>query len=331
MKFAALGRTNWLYDSVEACVARGHELVLVATASASPEYTVDVEDFRALADAHGCPCLVGRLSGDSARRALRESGAEIAVSVNWPTLLRAPVLEGFEHGVLNAHAGDLPRYRGNAAPNWAIIQGEPSVTVTIHQMSEGLDAGDVFLKRDFALTDETHIGAVYRFMDAQIPQMFAEVLDGLQSGTITPRPQPSDPALSLRALPRRPVDSHLDWSDCAEHLCRLVRASSEPFAGAFTFLDGKVLRVWRAQARELPWPCVGVPGQVLTRDRGAGEVVVLTADGALALSTVQLEGGQRAPAAEVIRSTRARLGLDLVSEVLRLRQKLAAIEEGEND
>ncbi|MFP4477659.1 MAG: methionyl-tRNA formyltransferase [Desulfatibacillaceae bacterium] len=309
MKFAALGRTSMLYDAVEACTNQGHECVLVGTCPAAPEYTRDEKDFEELARELSCPFFCDPAIGKPEYVGMmRDSGAEVAVSMNWLTVMGSEVLHLFRHGVVNAHAGDLPRYRGNACPNWAIINGEDRVVLTLHLMREELDAGPILLQRSFPLSEKTYIGDFYRFMETAVPGMFAEVLDGLENQGITPRPQPADPALSLRCFPRRPEDSRLDFRLDAGYLCRLVRAGSVPFSGAYADFEGERLIVWRARAGELDYPWLGVPGQVAEIRRDTGEVAVLTGKGVLILEEVERQDNGRVSPAQVIRSTRTRLG-----------------------
>ena len=214
MKIAVLGRTHWLSDAAARLLDAGHELTLVATAPAAPEYRAVEEDFRALA---------ARAGASFALDEIPETDAELAVSVNWPQVLGRDVIDRFPRGIVNAHAGDLPRYRGNAAPNWAIINGEQEVVLTLHLMDEGLDSGPVLAKWRFPLGARTTIGDVYAWLDATIPAAFLEVVDGLAAGTIEPRPQPQDPALALRVPRRRPEDSELRWGSRATELDRVVR------------------------------------------------------------------------------------------------------------
>jgi methionyl-tRNA formyltransferase len=327
MKFAALGRTHWLFDSVQAAVARGHEVTLIATAPASPEYRRAEADFERLAADLRVDFLSTRTSTESdLADALGACGAEVAISVNWPILLGEAARAACRHGIVNAHAGDLPRFRGNACPNWAILVGETQVVVTLHQMADDLDAGPVLLQRACPLTDDTYIAEVYAFMTTQIPAMFVEVLDALQAGTAVARPQPSDPSLALRCYPRRPEDGYLDWTLPATALARLVRASAEPFAGAFFLRDGMRVTVWRAHAESNPVPSLGVPGQVAAIRRDRGEVAVLTGDGLLVLEELQRDGADRQPASAVIQSTRERLTFDPLREYLRLAAGVAALD-----
>jgi methionyl-tRNA formyltransferase len=291
MRFAALGRTRMLLDAIAACVAAGHECVHVATAPAAPEYGVGPDDFAALAR------RVGATYGE-----IEPAGAEIAISVNWPTLIGGDVRDRFPRGILNGHAGDLPRFRGNAAPNWAILLGEPRVVATVHEMADELDAGPILVQRALEIDESTYVGDVYAFLERTFPPLFAEALDGLEAGTLTPRPQAGEP---LRCYPRRPEDGELDWRLDAVALARLVRASAEPFAGAFGRLEEERTTVWRARAEPLREAGVGIPGQVIARRPETGEVDVLTGYGRLVLEEVETATG-RMPAAEAIRSLRAR-------------------------
>jgi methionyl-tRNA formyltransferase len=306
MRVAALGRTHWLLDSVGALADAGHELVLVGTAPAAAEYRVTEEGFEKLADELGAPCFRDKRLAEHLD-AIRACGADVAVSVNWPTLVSRDVIDAFPLGIVNAHAGDLPRFRGNAAPNWAIIMGEPHVAATLHLMDEGLDSGPILARRTVALDDSTYIGDVYAFLDEAFPALFVEAVGGLADGSLEPVPQPADPSLSLRCLPRRPEDSELDWTLPASQLARIVRASAEPFGGAFSFLDGARLTVWRAHLEEPSGPLLGIAGQVVERLAESGEVRLLTGEGTLVLEDVELDG-RRGAATDVLHSTRLRLG-----------------------
>lgn len=328
MKVAAVGRTRWLYDTVLAVAAAGHEVVLVGTCPAAPEYSVDTGDFARLAAGLGADYFCDTAINRPERLAAAErSGAEVAISVNWPSLIGGRFLGAFEHGVINAHAGDLPRFRGNATPSWAILAGENEVVLSLHRMTTELDAGPVLLQRSFPLTERTYVGDVHAFLGDALPTMFVEVLDALADGRAVPRAQPLDPSVSLRCFPRLPRDGEIDWSRRAEELSRLVRASAEPFAGAYSFVGPSRLVVWRARSGRLPYPYLGVPGQVAERNPEHGEVAVLTGDGVLVLEEVEWPPGTRGRATDLLRSTRTRLGLDVAGELARLAERVEQLEQ----
>ena len=309
MKFAALGRTKWLYKTIEHLIVCGHQPVLIGTSPAAPEYEVDQDDFRVLAERTGCPFFCDpKINNPAVSDLIGKSRAEVAVSVNWVSTIPNETLDLFPYGILNAHLGDLPRYRGNATPNWAILNGECKIVLCIHQMSEELDQGPVLLKRDLRIDKTTYIKDIYSFMEINIPLMFAEALTGLESGRLAFQPQPTDPSLSLRCFPRTPEDGLIDWTHSAEQIHRLIRASSEPFKGAYTYLNQTRITVWRGRCGELPYPWLGVPGQVAFVDKEKSEVTVLTGSGVIILETVETEQEGVVPPAKIIKSTRVRLG-----------------------
>lgn len=193
-------------------------------------------------------------------------------------------------------------------------------------MGERLDAGPVFAQRAFPLSEVTYVGDVYRFLAEAVPELFVHVLDGLQDGSLVAVDQPANPALSLRCYPRHPRDSELDWDRAADELCRLVRASAEPFSGAYSFLGTERVVVWRARAETIGHPYLGTPGQVIDVRRRSGEVAVLTGAGALVLEEVETPAG-RGPAAEHVRSTRTRFGMDIPAEMGRLLDRVRELEE----
>jgi methionyl-tRNA formyltransferase len=309
VKIAVLGRTRWLLDAARAIMAAGHDLVAVATAKAEPFYQCGPEDFSRLASDTGAENFgVVSLSDIAARERLRACGAELAVSINWPTIVGADVIGLFPRGVVNAHCGDLPRYRGNACPNWAILNGEPHIGLCTHMMEpDAVDAGAILLRDRIPVAADTYIGDVYAWLDRRIPTLLEETINGIAAGRLMPEPQPKDPLVALRCYPRRPEDGRVDWSFDVTQVHRLVRASSRPFAGAFAHLDdGRRVTIWRASPFAHDVPFCAVPGQIMLRV--ADDPVIACGKGALRLEEVAIgdldAGGAKAA---VGRSVRGRL------------------------
>jgi methionyl-tRNA formyltransferase len=250
----------------------------------------------------------------------------VAISVNWKTIIPAKILNFFEYGIINAHAGDLPRYRGNATPNWAILSGESQVVLTLHLMSPELDAGPILMQRAFPLLPDTRIGEVYEFIERSAPEMYVKTIAGIEQRAIVPRPQPTDPGQPLRCFPRIPSDGEINWELSAKQIDRLVRATSEPFAGAYSFVNGEKLIIWRAHPEHLLAPYLGVPGQIAERRIASGEVAVLTGDGVLVLEKVETARDGRKRATDIIKTIRTRLGLDISSEIDSLRDQIAELQ-----
>ena len=311
MRIAILGRSDLLLCTARLLHAVGHEIGLVGTCRAEPFYRTDESAFEAFA------CEVGATFFNDARinapdriANLQRADCEIGVSVNWLTILGEAACAAFPRGVLNAHAGDLPRFRGNACPNWAILMGEPHVGLCIHRMEPGeLDSGAVFLRDRFPLVATSYIGDVYAWLRRRIPEMFHETIEALERGTIEPTPQPPDPKAALRCYPRRPEDSQISWDTDAEMISRLVRASSRPFDGAYSYLEGKRrVTIWRASIGAFPGPFLAIPGQVLGAS-SEGYPIIACRNGAMNLEDIEIEGltGNNAARNEVLKSLRQRL------------------------
>lgn len=296
MRVGLIGRTHWLLDTAHLVLERGHEIGFICTAPSSPETRAGVPEFQAFAETHGIPFFAEpRISG-------LDLTADVCLSVNWVTVLRQPFLERFPHGVFNAHPGDLPRFRGNACLNWAILAGEDEAVLTVHRMVEELDAGPIALKRRRPIASEDDIATLYAWLDEEIPAGLIETLDRLAKGTLDLRPQ--DPSIrAMRVYPRKPQDSRVDWSDTAERILRLVRASTSPFGGALTRLEsGEEIAIHRARVHIPDHDFLAVPGQVCFAV--GGNPVIATGDGMLELVELVDDG----PAKQLIlRSLRNRL------------------------
>ena len=319
MRIAALGRTKILWNSIKKLSSEGHELALMATCRAAPEYDVNDEDFKQLAAELGATFLMTQsLNRPEVVEKVRNAGADIAVSVNWINIIGPELCGAFRHGILNAHAGDLPRYRGNAPVAWAILQGESKIGLTVHRMDPyALDSGPVFVKDYFPLTDSTYIAEVFRWIESRVPDLFLGTLNAIEDGTLQPTSQPEEGKLALRCYPRRPEDASIRWHMPAEYLARLVRASSEPFGGAYSYYKGSRITIWRAHAEPWSYASLAIPGQVTHCNLDTGEVKVATSEGQLVLEEVRMSKQSRSKPTWVIKSLRDRLtderGLDVAT------------------
>lgn len=290
MKIALLGRTEFLLETGKRLEQRGIEIPLVVTAPSESHYRASEEDFAKFAKEIGAKFWVARKldAGDVDR--LVESGADVALSVNWPFVLGQAVIGAFPHGILNAHAGDLPRYRGNACPNWAILMGESHMGLCVHFMEpDRLDSGPILARDRYPLDNATYIGDCYEWLGYRIPTLFVEAIEAMAQGR-SGEPQPREPHTTLRCYPRRPEDGRIDWKQPVESIHRLIRASSRPFPGAFSFLEGEErVTIWRSEVFQAREAFLAVPGQVLFRQEN--DPVVACGSGALRLTEAAIESG----------------------------------------
>lgn len=282
MKLCVIGRTAWLLEAARRLHTAGHTISCVVTAKHSPESDATADDFRDFADSVKAGFFRTVKSDNPALLdALGNQSADLAISMNFPGIMGPQFIESFRLGVLNCHGSLLPKYRGNACPNWAILNGEETTGLTIHKVvPDELDSGDILLQKEFPIIGGADITDVYQWYGEAVPDAFVEAVSGLADGSIASRKQDSSQA--TYCYPRRPEDGRLDFNLPAPYLARLVRASSKPFSGAFCFLDGNIkVTVWRATALTVDPFVHAVPGQIL--HHGPEGIVVHTAEGRLRL------------------------------------------------
>lgn len=328
MRVTAIGRSKFLYDSILKVKQGGHDIVLIITGKESPGYKTVADDFRSLAESLGAGfAQTEQITSQKVIDLIKKYKPDIGISINWKTIIGQEVLGCFPCGIINAHAGDLPRYRGNAVPNWAIINGEKKVVMTVHLMTEELDGGPVIVQREIPLTHKTYISEVYEFLEKSCAEGLLETVNSFANNSVKLHPQPEDASLSLRCYPRTPKDGEIDWKEPAIALDRLVRAISRPFDGAYTFMGREKLIIWKAHYEIPPYPFVGIPGQVAERRLRTGEVAVITGKGFLVLEELETKTSGCKKAAEIIITVRTKLGMDLSGEIVRLNEKLEEIKK----
>jgi methionyl-tRNA formyltransferase len=221
---------------------------------------------------------------------------------------------------LNVHYAPLPRYRGRATVNWAIINGESRCAISIHSLVPGLDSGGILFQQFVPIGPTDTVTVLYeRLNTIQRDELAGAVTRRLKGD----EGQPQDESQATYGCTRLQEDGEIDWSGPSEVADRLVRALTDPFPGAFTWLGLRRLVIRRAEPCREPRYEGRVPGRVVRVDRSAGVVDVLTGDGVLRLHEVALDGDGPQRAAEVITSVRQTLGLDVARLVAVLQGKEA--------
>lgn len=311
MRIAIIGRSEILYDTALLLKAQGHSIAVIVTAKEAPEYTRTADDFRALAESEDVPFYHApsmRERNDTLAAIAALAPIDIAVSYNYTGVIAQTAIDLFPLGILNAHGGDLPRYRGNACQAWAMLNGEERIGLCVHRMVGGeLDSGDIVAREYFPLTLTTKIGEVHRWMQQRVPVLFAEAVAALAANPdFLIERQSTDPADALRCFPRNPSDGRIDWSHSALHILRLINASGWPYAGAFCAYEGERVVIHDAAFAEGYGPTLAVAGQVM--QVGDGFVDVACGEGALRLRSVTWQGHEQSPD-RFIRSIRKRLGV----------------------
>jgi methionyl-tRNA formyltransferase len=226
---------------------------------------------------------------------IQELRPDLIVVVAYGQILPKSVLQIPQYGCINVHASLLPRYRGAAPINKAVVDGEQVTGVTTMLMDVGLDTGDMLVKRATEIGSEETAGELHDRLALLGREAMEETLRRLCDGTL--RPEPQDDAQSCYAPMMKKEDGHIDWSRPAPVLHNLVRGLS-PWPGAFTHWNGQMLKLGRTLAEGGP---AAEPGTVVSAD-GDG-IRIACGEGVLRVRELQLAGKKKLPASDFLRGT----------------------------
>lgn len=303
MRAVFMGTPDFAVDTLRA-LHRGHEVSAVVTQPDRPKGRGEKLLFPPVKEealALGIPVLQPQRVRDEAFiRELRELRPDVIVVVAFGQIIPQEILDLPRCGCVNVHASLLPKYRGAAPVQWAVINGEKCSGVTTMQMDAGLDTGDILLQKEVELAPDETGGSLFDRLKIIGAQLLLETLDALEAGTVVPRPQPEESPTAYAAMLTKQM-GQIDWSGSAAALERLVRGLS-PWPGTYTHLGGKTLKIWRASVREGGG---AAPGTVVAAKK---EFAVQTGDGVLVLREVQLEGKKRMEADAFLRGFSVREG-----------------------
>jgi methionyl-tRNA formyltransferase len=227
---------------------------------------------------------------------------------------------------VNVHYALLPKYRGRANVNWALLNGERATGISIHEMAPGLDAGNILFQAAVPIEPEDDVTRLYERLNGLQGAALSTAVERLLSGD---RGEPQDEHEATYGCTRLPDDGEIDWSAPTTLVHNLVRSLTPPFPGAFTYFEGRRLTVWRARpVADAPRYDGRVPGRVVRVSKADGSVDILTGDGVLRILEVQPEGGDRTAAAQVVRSVKGTLGLrtaDLLRRIEQLERRVSEL------
>jgi methionyl-tRNA formyltransferase len=283
--------------ALEAIVASGHQVLAVFTQPDRPAgrgMRMASSAVAHVAEQHGIEVLkpLTLRQGDAESR-LRELSPDVMVVAAYGLLLPSAMLQIPLRGCLNIHASVLPRWRGAAPIQRALLAGDAVTGVSIMQMDAGLDTGRVLLDRTVPIGPRETAGALTTALAALGAQAIVETLSRLD--TLCPMEQDETRATYASKITK--AEARIDWAQPNTVVDRRVRAFN-PVPGAQTRFAGEVLKIWEAE----PEPGCGAPGEVLVAE--GGRLVVACAEGALALMEVQRPGGKRMPVRDFLRGAR---------------------------
>jgi methionyl-tRNA formyltransferase len=284
----AIGRSRLLYSSISYLWDKGYSFDAIITDTAYEEYDVKESDFMELASRVGARFfLIKNLSIPEVIDFISKRKIDIAISVNWGSIIDSSFISLFKNGIFNLHLGNLPNYKGNATPNWAIISGEKFIYVNIHKMDIDVDSGDILSRAKIEINNDTYVADILSKTCNVGPLLFEEAIKQtrenpnyfLEAGS----------KKGLRCYPRLPEYSQINWMDSGENIHRLIRASSQPYSGAYTFFDNKKIIIWRANIVKPENPFLAVPGHIVKINKDSGSVFVACKDSFIEVTEIEVE------------------------------------------
>ena len=305
MRIVFMGTPDFAVPSLQALIGAGHDVCAVYTQPDKPQgrkQILTAPPVKTLALEHDIPVFQpNTLKNEDEQARLRELAPEVIIVVAYGKLLPKAVLDIPPHGCINVHGSLLPRWRGAAPIQWAVIAGDEMAGVTTMQMAEGLDTGDMLLTYETKVGEKETAGELFDRLAQSGAELLTQTLVKLDE--IEPRPQ--DDAQSCYAHMLDKQMAVIDWSKSAHEIDCLIRGLN-PWPIALTTLSGERLKVFAAEKAAGN----GEPGTVLEADPKKG-LTVACGEGALRLTEIQLVGGKRMKATDFLRGHAIEVGTKL--------------------
>lgn len=299
MKLVYMGTPDFAVPPLTALVEAGHEVAAVVTQPDKPKgrgKAVLMTPVKEKALSYGIPVYQpARVKKDEEfLKTLREINPDAIVVAAFGQILPKEILELPKYGCVNIHASLLPKYRGAAPIQWAVIDGEKESGITTMMMDVGLDTGDMLDRTVIPLAEDETGGSLFEKLSRAGGPLILKTLEALENGTAVRTKQPEEGATYAGMLDKSL--GNIDWTQSAAKIERLIRGLN-PWPSAYTGYKGKTMKLWAADVLEGTFE--GVPGEIIKVEKEC--FLVRTGDGALAVKELQLEGKKRMDAASFLR------------------------------
>ncbi len=306
MRVIFMGTPNFAVPSLEALL-QYHEVVLVVTQPDKPKGRGKKMAFSPIKECalqHNIPVLQpAKVREPEFVEKLREYQPDLIAVTAFGQILTEDILSIPKYGCINVHGSLLPKYRGAAPMQWAIIDGETVTGITTMYMAKGLDSGDMLLKEEVEITPEDTFATVHDKMAVVGANLLVETLQKLENGTLQREEQNHDAATYAPMLTKE--TGHIDWSKTAKEIINLIRGLN-PAPAAYVIYENEVLKIFKAEQTD-----------IITESQKCGEIVAVVkkgfvvkcGDGCLLVTEVQARGGKRMNADAYLRGHSMELGI----------------------
>jgi len=297
MRIVYMGTPDFAVPTLESLVKGGHDVIAVVTQPDKPKgrgKAVQMTPVKEKALEYEIPVYQPVKARDPEFVALlKEMNPDAIVVVAFGQLLPKSILDIPKYGCINVHASLLPKYRGAAPIQWAVIDGEEKSGVTTMLMDEGLDTGDMLEKIEYVLDKNETGGSLFDKLSAMGGELILSTLEKIENGTITRTPQ-GEPTTGYAKMLNKSM-GEIDWTMDAVKIERLVRGLN-PWPSAYSVLKGKTVKIWAAEVEE--GNLTGNPGCItVSKDK----LLVETGKDFLSVKELQLEGKKRMDIAAFLR------------------------------
>ncbi len=293
MRIIFMGTPDFSVGTLEAIVAAGHQVVLAVTQPDKPKGrggAVSQSPVKEKAMELGIPVYQPRRIREAeCVEYLKTFAPDVCVVVAFGQILSKEVLDIPKHCCVNVHASLLPKFRGAAPIQWAVMAGETVSGVTTMRMDEGVDTGDMILKKEVVLDPKETGGSLFDRLAKEGADLCVKTLEEIEKGTVVYIPQNHAEATHTKMIKKQM--GKLDFTKSAVELERLIRGL-DPWPGTYTFYHGKTLKVLEASVVECSKAdAFAEPGAVVAATKEG--LLLQTGEGLLSVTQVQLEGKKR--------------------------------------
>lgn len=298
MKIIFMGTPDFSVGTLEALVEAGHEVVLAVTQPDKPKGRggkIQFTPVKETAMKYDIPVFQPKkVREPECIEELRKYHADVMVVVAFGQILPKEILEMTPYGCINVHASLLPKYRGAAPIQWAVIDGEEVSGVTTMQMNEGLDTGDMIMKTEIVLEEKETGGSLFDKLAAAGAKLCVETLEALENKTASWKPQGETPTAYARMLDKE--IGNIKWEKTAVQIERLIRGLN-PWPSAYTDWNGKVMKIWEAEVVDKNNEAE--PGTIVKVEKDG--FYVQTGEGQIKVTALQIPGKKRMEADAFLR------------------------------
>lgn len=261
---------------------------------------------RDVLEKNGIPHMItNTVNKERYKNFIKEKNPSLIIVMGWRTIIPGDIIILPKYGCVAIHESLLPKYRGFAPINWAVINGERKTGITLFYLGNDIDNGNIVVQKTIVINKNDTAYDVYNRTSYASIELIKKYLPALKKGT-APRKKQEEKKATFACM-RLPEDGLINWNDPSEKIYNLIRGLSYPYPGAFTLLNGRKLTIWKASIPNKKTYVGRIPGRIvkILPDKG---IEVLTGNSTILLEEIQFEGEKKTKTSNIIKSIRVTFG-----------------------